>query len=70
MASDIVQEDRAGVRQTKRGELRCGMVKAAAAAGMVDEPTVVREMLTAFRRAGADVILTYFAKDFAKTYGY
>ena len=68
---DIVREIRNAVKipvavYNVSGEY--AMVKAAAAAGMVDEPTVVREMLTAFRRAGADVILTYFAKDFAKTY--
>ncbi|MGQ9511658.1 porphobilinogen synthase [Thermodesulfitimonas sp.] len=41
------------------------MVKAAAAHGWVDERTVVLEMLTAMKRAGADMILTYFAKDVA-----
>lgn len=41
------------------------MVKAAAAHGWVDEQTVVLEMLTAMKRAGADMILTYFAKDVA-----
>ncbi len=42
------------------------LVKAAAARGWVDERAVVLEMLTAIRRAGADIILTYFAKDVAK----
>jgi porphobilinogen synthase len=42
------------------------MVKAAAARGWVDEERIVKETLTAIRRAGADVILTYHAKDFAK----
>ena len=37
------------------------MVKAAAAAGWVDEPRIVLENLTAFKRAGADLILTYHA---------
>jgi porphobilinogen synthase len=41
------------------------MVKAAAAKGWVDEPRIVDEVLTAIRRAGADIILTYHAKDFA-----
>jgi porphobilinogen synthase len=41
------------------------MVKAAAAHGWVDERAVVLEMLTAMKRAGADMILTYFAKDVA-----
>jgi porphobilinogen synthase len=44
------------------------MVKAAAAQGWLDEARVVREILTSIRRAGADVILTYHAKDFAKTF--
>jgi porphobilinogen synthase len=41
------------------------MVKAAAAAGDMDEPTAAIESLTAIKRAGADVIITYWAKDFA-----
>jgi len=42
------------------------MVKAAAAAGYIDERTVVLEILTSLRRAGADVIVTYHAKDAAR----
>jgi porphobilinogen synthase len=42
------------------------MVKAAAERGWVDEERIVKETLTAIRRAGADVILTYHAKDFAR----
>ena len=42
------------------------MVKAAAAAGMLDEPRVVLEILTSIRRAGADWILTYHAADAAR----
>ena len=42
------------------------MVKAAARLGWIDETRVVDEILTAIRRAGADLILTYFAKDIAK----
>ncbi len=41
------------------------MVKAAAAAGDLDERAAVLESLTAIRRAGADVIFTYWAKDVA-----
>jgi porphobilinogen synthase len=41
------------------------MVKAAAAAGYLDERAVVLESLTAIRRAGADVVITYHAKDAA-----
>ena len=42
------------------------MVKAAAAKGWIDEDRMMREILTSIRRAGADVILTYHAKDFAR----
>jgi porphobilinogen synthase len=41
------------------------MVKAAAAAGYIDERTIVLETLTAIRRAGADIVITYHAKDAA-----
>jgi len=39
------------------------MVKAAAANGWIDERAVALEMLTSIKRAGADLILTYFARD-------
>jgi porphobilinogen synthase len=42
------------------------MVKAAAAAGHLDEESTVLESLTAIRRAGADVVITYHAKDAAR----
>ena len=42
------------------------LVKAAAANGWVDERTLALEMLTAIRRAGAGIILTYWAKDVAR----
>jgi porphobilinogen synthase len=42
------------------------MVKAAAKLGWIDEQRVMMEMLTGIKRAGADLILTYFAKDAAK----
>jgi porphobilinogen synthase len=42
------------------------MLKAAAAAGWLDETTAMMEMLTSIKRAGADLILTYFAKDAAR----
>jgi porphobilinogen synthase len=42
------------------------MVKAAAAAGYLDEQATVLESLTAIRRAGADVVITYHAKDVAR----
>ena len=37
------------------------MLKAAAGNGWLDEKQAVLEMLTGFRRAGADIILTYWA---------
>jgi porphobilinogen synthase len=42
------------------------MVKAAAAAGYLDERATVLEGLTAIRRAGADVVITYHAKEAAR----
>ncbi len=39
------------------------MIKAAASAGWLDERRVALEVLTSIKRAGADMILTYFAKD-------
>lgn len=42
------------------------MIKAAAEKGWLDEHAVVMESLIAMKRAGADAILTYFAKDVAK----
>ena len=42
------------------------MVKAAARNGWIDEKRVVLETLTGFKRAGADLILTYHAKDAAR----
>lgn len=44
------------------------MVKAAAAQGWIDERAMVTEILTSFKRAGADFILTYHAKDAAYWY--
>ena len=42
------------------------MIKAAAANGWIDEKLVAMEALTAFKRAGADGVLTYFALDAAR----
>jgi porphobilinogen synthase len=42
------------------------MIKAAALNGWIDEQKVMVESLTAIKRAGADMILTYFAKDMAE----
>ena len=41
------------------------MIKAAAAAGYLDERAAVLEALTSIRRAGADLVITYFAKEAA-----
>jgi len=42
------------------------MIKAAAQQGWLEEERVMMEVLTAIKRAGADLILTYFAKDAAR----
>jgi porphobilinogen synthase len=42
------------------------MVKAAAEKGWLDEKRAMMEMLTSIRRAGADLILTYYAREFAR----
>ncbi|MDP9384421.1 MAG: porphobilinogen synthase [Actinomycetota bacterium] len=42
------------------------MIKSASAAGLLDERTAVLEALTGIRRAGADIVITYHAKDVAK----
>jgi porphobilinogen synthase len=41
------------------------MIKSACAGGWLDEKAVVMESLLGIKRAGADMILTYFAKDVA-----
>jgi porphobilinogen synthase len=42
------------------------MIKAAGRNGWIDEPRVMMEVLTSIKRAGADIILTYFAKEAAR----
>jgi porphobilinogen synthase len=42
------------------------MIKAAASAGWLDESRAMMESLLSIKRAGADLILTYFAKDAAR----
>jgi porphobilinogen synthase len=42
------------------------MLKAAAANGWIDEPRAMMETLTAIRRAGADIIITYYAREAAR----
>jgi porphobilinogen synthase len=45
------------------------MIKAAAKMGWINEDKAILETLTSFKRAGADLIATYFAKDAAKLLG-
>ncbi|WP_167941023.1 porphobilinogen synthase [Desulfobaculum xiamenense] len=45
------------------------MIKAAAINGWIDEKAVMLESLTAIKRAGAELIMTYFAEDFLKLQG-
>ena len=42
------------------------MIKAAGRLGWIDESRAMMEVLTSIKRAGADLILTYFAKDAAR----
>ena len=42
------------------------MIKAAAERGWIDEPRVMMETLTSIRRAGADMIITYYAREAAR----
>jgi len=45
------------------------MVKAAAQNGWIDEERIVDELMLGFTRAGADIIITYFAKDYLRRHG-
>jgi len=45
------------------------MVTSAAAGGLADKQATMMEILTAIKRAGADILITYFAKDAAKQIG-
>ena len=42
------------------------MIKAAAANGWIDEKRIMMESLIGIKRAGADMIITYYAKDAAR----
>jgi porphobilinogen synthase len=46
------------------------MIKCAAKMGLVDEKSAVKEVLTSIKRAGADIIITYFAKAYAEVLSY
>ncbi|HUW99505.1 MAG: porphobilinogen synthase [Phycisphaerae bacterium] len=45
------------------------MVEAASAQGWLDRPAVIREILTSLRRAGADILVTYWAREVAERAG-
>jgi porphobilinogen synthase len=45
------------------------MIKAAAEKGWLDERRVMLETLTSIKRAGADIIISYFARDAIKALG-
>lgn len=45
------------------------MIKAAAANGWIDGPAVALEQITAIKRAGADIVLTYLARELAEVLG-
>jgi len=45
------------------------MIEAAAQLGWIDRERIIMESLTAIKRAGADIILTYFAKELAQKLG-
>jgi porphobilinogen synthase len=42
------------------------MIRAAGQNGWIEEPRIMMEVLYAIRRAGADMIISYFAKDAAR----
>jgi porphobilinogen synthase len=42
------------------------MIRAAGQLGWIDEERVMMETLTSIRRAGADIVITYFARDAAR----
>lgn len=66
---DVISRVRAAVNVPVVGYNVSGeyaMVKAAAANGWIDEERVTMEILTSIKRAGADIIITYHAKDAAR----
>jgi porphobilinogen synthase len=69
---DVIAETRAAVDVPVAAYHVSGeyaMVKAAAERGWIDGPAVALEHVTAIKRAGADIILTYFAADLAEALG-
>jgi len=59
----------AAVRLAHRGLSRYSQIKAAAAAGWLDERAATMEITSAIKRAGADIIITYFAEALADWLG-
>jgi porphobilinogen synthase len=69
---DVIQRVRAAVDVPVAAYAVSGeyaMIKAAAASGMLDEERAMLESHTAIVRAGASIVLTYFAKDLARRLG-
>jgi porphobilinogen synthase len=69
---DVISDVRASVQVPVAAYHVSGeyaMVKAAAARGWIDGPAVALEQITAVKRAGADVVLTYFAGELAELLG-
>jgi porphobilinogen synthase len=69
---DIVRRVRDSVRVPVAAYQVSGeyaMVEAAAAQGWVDRGRIIDETLTSIRRAGADIILTYWATEVARSFG-
>ena len=67
-AVDKAEEDEA-TAATVNGAAPAAMAKAAAEKGWIDEKRVALESLLSIKRAGADMILTYFGKDVARWLG-
>ena len=70
-ARDAIGTEKSARTNVEDGEIayhvsgEFAMIKAAAMQGWLDEKTVMLESLLAIKRAGADFIITYFAKDVA-----
>ena len=66
---DVIQRVKSTFRRPTaayQGSGEYAMLKAAAQLGWLDEPAVMLESLTAIRRAGADIIITYYAREAAR----
>ena len=66
---DVIRQVKSTFQQPTAGYQVSGeyaMLKAAGRLGWIDEPRVMMESLTAIRRAGADIIITYYAREAAR----